>query len=98
MISGLGCQGKSIQTQEQAARLAKAALIEYVKKTNLSFGIDEFSQPQKDYFDKTLGVWVFYYESKDAPRHRVNILVDRFGNVEQHSMVENAPTVSGSTR
>jgi hypothetical protein len=79
----IACRPPEQVSQEQASTLARSALLEY-SKTN-SMDPNAFGPPQAAY-NQQAGVWEFYFETSGEPKHRVNILVDRFKHTEIHTI------------
>ncbi len=80
-----GCDNKKEITQADAANIATVRLGEYAKRNNIPAA--QFSEPDIR-FDKKLELWEFYYESRESPKHSVNILVDKYGGAEVNSTLK----------
>jgi hypothetical protein len=92
ILSLLSCNPAPIPESE-ARKLAYSALQEYSTKGSMdSINIKEFGEPKKVGYNEEAEVWEIYYESETKLKHRVNILVDDFRNVETHGSTEVTPS------
>jgi hypothetical protein len=83
LFSNLACSEKHEWSRKEAEGKAFKALESYAMKEEIS--VDRFEpSAEKTYFDKKAEVWVVRYKSSTKPVHRVNIIVDQFGNTELH--------------
>jgi len=85
------CSKTHTISQAEAEKIAADSLKEYANQNK--FSVSEFGKPQvrfseKDAGEKVIKVWEIYYSSKNKPVHQVNVLVNQYGAVEIHHLID----------
>lgn len=83
--SVFGCT--KITPRPEAEKIAKKALARYCRENNVPFEkfCDGGVASQPDF------PWVFHFLKNESPKHKVDVIIDWYGNAETNFKVEEQP-------